>query len=103
VHRVQLSAPTSTLLQRLDLDLPDLASAPVWETFIDDPAAMAEAFLNPSGGQAPTAVPAEYVHAVTRAFQRTQAAIDREHSIIKNHVFFFIFFLGVRAQKLFTI
>jgi hypothetical protein len=27
----------------------------------------------------------------------------REHFIIKNHVFFFIFFLGVRAQKLFTI
>jgi hypothetical protein len=31
------------------------------------------------------------------------AVFDREHSIIKNHVFFFIFFLGVRAQKLFTI
>jgi hypothetical protein len=29
--------------------------------------------------------------------------VCREHSIIKNHVFFFIFFLGVRAQKLFTI
>jgi hypothetical protein len=37
---------------------------------------MAKAFLKPSGGQAPTAVPAEYVHAVARVFQRTQAAID---------------------------
>jgi hypothetical protein len=43
---------------------------------MDHPTVLADAPLNPSGGQAPTAVPAEYVHAVARAFQRTQAAID---------------------------
>jgi hypothetical protein len=72
------SAVPENLLQRLDLDLPDLASAHVWETFSDHLTVMADAFLNLSGGQAQTAVPAEYVHAVARAFQRTPAAIDME-------------------------
>jgi hypothetical protein len=76
------SAVPENLLQRLDLDLPDLASAPVWETFMDHPTVMADAFLNPSGRQAPTAVPAEYVYAVARAFQRTQAAIDMEAELL---------------------
>jgi hypothetical protein len=72
------SGVPENLLQRLDLDLPDLASTPVWETFLDHPTVMADAFLNSSGGQASTAVLAEYIHAVARAFQRTQAAIDME-------------------------
>ena len=71
-------ADSDSLLQRLNLDMPDLGSSAQWERFLDHPDEMAEAFLHPPEGVRPTAVPAEYVHAICKAFQRSPSAISLE-------------------------
>jgi hypothetical protein len=80
-YRKHFSADPESLIQRLNLDLPEFGSAAQWEVFVDDPEAMAEAFLNPPDDLCPTAVPAEFVRAIARAFQRTPAAVALEAAL----------------------
>jgi hypothetical protein len=63
-----------SLLQLFQLDLPDLGSATTWDVFLLDPDAMVQAFFHPANGDAPTAVPREFVEAIARAFQQSPAA-----------------------------
>jgi hypothetical protein len=46
-----------SLLQRFQLEVPDLDSAATWEVFLADPDVMAQAFFHPANGASPTAVP----------------------------------------------
>jgi hypothetical protein len=71
----------SSLIQRLGLDLPDLGSKAVWESFFQDPAAMIEAYLNSPAGVAPTNIPRQYVEAIARAFQQSAAANAMEQEL----------------------
>jgi hypothetical protein len=57
-YRKHFSADSKSLIQRLNLDLPELGSAARWEVFMDDPESMTEVFLNPPDDLRPTAVPA---------------------------------------------
>jgi hypothetical protein len=51
-YKKYFSVITSSLIQRLELDLPKLGSKAVWESFLQDPAVMIEAYLNPPAGVA---------------------------------------------------
>jgi hypothetical protein len=72
------SADPESQIQRLGLDLPDLGSTDRWKFFLDNPEVIVEAFLHPSGDLRPTVIPEEFVLAVSKAFQRSPAAISLE-------------------------
>jgi hypothetical protein len=57
-----------SLLQRFQLDLPDLGSAATWDVFLLDPDAMVQAFLHPANGATPTVVPQEFVEAIAAGY-----------------------------------
>jgi hypothetical protein len=80
-YRKHFSADPESLIQRFNLDLPELGSAARWKVFIDDPEAMAEAFLNPPDDLRPTAVPAEFVRVIARAFQSNSSAVALEATL----------------------
>lgn len=58
-----------SLIQRLGLDKDDLASALVWEGFLQDPGAMISAYLSPQTDGTVTSIPPRLIQEVSFAFQ----------------------------------
>ena len=78
-YKKLFSTDPDSYVQRLGLDLPDLGSADAWESFLQDPAAMVEAYLdNPS---VPNPIPRQRVEAIARAFQPPSGAAQVEAEV----------------------
>ena len=73
------SVKETSINRELGLDLPDLASAPLWESFLTDPRIMVQTFM---GSAIP--IPEELVNAVATAFQPPPTAHLVEEAITRS-------------------